>query len=60
MLTVLCGPSSSLPPEPLPGETPRYVNESAPDAPGFGVYVTHWSVLVPPAEWLSVPLLGPV
>ena len=35
--TVRSGPTSSLPPDPLPGETPRYMNESAPDAPGLGV-----------------------
>jgi hypothetical protein len=34
------------------------VKESAPDCPGDGVYVTHWSVLVPPAAGLSVPLVG--
>ena len=35
--TVRSGPTSSLPPEPLPGETPRYMNESAPDCPALGV-----------------------
>ena len=35
--TFLSGPTSALPPLPLPGETPWYVNESVPDAPGSGV-----------------------
>jgi hypothetical protein len=37
MFTVCTGPTSLLPPDPLPGEKPWYVKESAPDAPGFGV-----------------------
>ena len=36
-LTVLSGPTSSLPPAPLPGETPLNVNESVPDVPAVGV-----------------------
>ncbi len=56
--TVLVGPTSSAPPAPLPGETPRKVNESSPDCPGFGVYVTHWSVLVWAEGGLTVPFVG--